>query len=134
MSMIFEGMRRLFLIWLLIPALSVHPAEAQTPWYSQDRWQLELSDGSVVFECRLRQRTGDLLLITEADSMRSVPLQKLTGLRLLRPAAKTVAHGARGTFGALAGADDEVYQLTLFTVPERSQVIDTLLRQHPPHS
>ena len=112
--------------------LSSRRGEAQTPWYSRDRWQLELSSGEVVFECQLRERRGDHLLILEADLTRSVSLTRLTGMRLLRPAAKTVAGGARGTFGALAGADDEVYQLTLLTVPERRLVVDSLLRRHPP--
>jgi hypothetical protein len=107
--------------------------QGQSPWYARDRWQLELSTGGVIFECHLRERKGDDLLIVEADSTRRVSLAGLTGMRLLRPAAKTVAHGARGTFGALAGADDEVYQLTLLMVPERRQVVDSLLRRyHPP--
>lgn len=109
-------------------------AQGQTAWYARDRWQLELKTGTVVFECQLQERRGDNLLIAEADSVRSVPLTMLTGMRLLRPAGKTVAHGARGTFGALAGADDEVYQLTLLSVPERRVVVDSLLRRHPPHS
>ena len=106
---------------------------AQSPWYARDRWQLELSTGAMVFECQLRQRRGDDLLIAEADSVRTIPLTTLTGMRLMRPAAKTVAGGARGTFGALAGADDDVYQLTLLSLPERRVVVDTLLRRHPPH-
>jgi hypothetical protein len=110
------------------------PVRAQSPWYARDRWQLELSSGAVVFECQLRERSGDSLTIAEAGSSRVVPLAMLTGLRLLRPAAKTVGGGARGTFGALAGADDEVYQLTLLSVPERRVVVDSLLRRHPPHS
>ena len=108
--------------------------QAQSPWYARDRWQLELSTGAMVFECQLRELRGDRLLIVEADTTRSVSLAALTGMRLLRPAAKTVARGARGTFGALAGADDEVYQLTLLTVPERRLVVDSLLSRHPPHS
>ena len=108
--------------------------QAQSPWYARDRWQLELSTGAMVFECQLRERRGDNLLVAEAGSVRSIPLSTLTGMRLLRPAAKTVAGGARGTFGALAGADDEVYQLTLLSLPERRVVVDTLLRRHPPHS
>jgi hypothetical protein len=109
-------------------------AKSQEPWYARDRWQLELSSGAVIFECQLRERRGDTLVVTEGDSVRPVQLASLTGMRLLRPAAKTVAHGARGTFGALAGADDEVYQLTLLPLPERRAVVDTLLRQHRPHS
>jgi hypothetical protein len=106
--------------------------EAQSPWYTRDRWQLELSSATVVFECQLRERRGDDLFIVEADSMRRASLTRLNGVRLLRPATKTVARGPRGTFGALAGADDEVYQLTLLTVAERRQVVDSLLRRHPP--
>jgi hypothetical protein len=109
-------------------------AQAREPWYARDRWQLELSSGAVIFECQLRERRGNTLLVIEGDSLRQVKLATLTGMRLLRPAAKTVAHGARGTFGALAGADDEVYQLTLLPLPERRAVVDTLLRQHRPHS
>jgi hypothetical protein len=115
---------RAFAVAVVALFLSHTRLEAQSPWYSRDRWQLELSSGTVIFECEL--------LIVGADSTRSVSLTRLTGLRLLRPAAKTVAGGARGTFGALAGADDEVYQLTLLTVPERRQVVDSLLRRHPP--
>jgi hypothetical protein len=122
------------IVTLIGGLLSPAEAHGQSPWYARDRWQLELSSGATIFECQLRERKGDDLLILEADSTRMVSLAALTGLRLLRPAAKTVAHGARGTFGALAGADDEVYQLTLLTVPERRHVVDSLLRRHPPHS
>ena len=120
----------------LITCLALCPgtAVAQSPWYARDRWQLELDTGAMVFECQLRERRGDRLFFVEADSVRSLPLVALTGMRLLRPAEKTVGAGARGTFGALAGADDEVYQLTLLTVPERRAVVDSLLRRHPPHS
>jgi hypothetical protein len=125
-------MRRIFMLAALGYAMVPSPTNAQRPWYARDRWQLELATGAIVFECQLRERVGDSLLITEADSTRSIPLATVTGMRLLRPAAKTVARGARGTFGALAGADDEVYQLALLTVPDRRAVVDTLLRRHPP--
>lgn len=114
--------------------LVAEPARSQSPWYARDRWQLELSSGTVIFECQLKERSGDNLIVTESDSLRRIPLTSLTGMRLLLPAAKTVARGARGTFGALAGSDDEVYQLTLLGVPERRIVVDSLLRRHPPHS
>jgi hypothetical protein len=121
---------------LTVVVMTATRAEAQTeaPWYARDRWQLELSRGSVIFECQLRERRGDTLFVTESDSVRAVGLPALTGMRLLRPAAKTVAHGARGTFGALAGSADEVFQLTLLSLPERREVVDTVLRQHPPRS
>jgi hypothetical protein len=129
-------MFRLAVFGLMVMGMAGTRGEAQTeaPWYARDRWQLELSSGSVIFECQLRERWGDTLFVTESDSVRAVPLRTLTGMRLLRPAAKTVAHGARGTFGALAGSDDEVFQLTLLSLPERRAVVDTLLRQHPPRS
>ena len=73
---------------------------AQSPWYARDRWQLELATGRVIFECQLRERRGNDLLVVESDSVRGIPLGQLTGMRLLRPAAKTVGGGARGTFGA----------------------------------
>lgn len=127
-------MRLLLPLMGLVLALPLKEATAQSPWYARDRWQLELTTGTVIFECQLRGRIGNNLLVVESDSIRRVPLVRLTGMRLLRPAAKTVAGGARGTFGALAGSDDEVYQLTLLTLPERRAVVDTLLRRHPPHS
>jgi hypothetical protein len=127
-------MKRLLPLVILLVLSPRHEAAGQRPWYARDRWQLELATGRVIFECGLRARAGDNLLIIEADSTRRVPLAGLTGMRLLRPAAKTVAAGARGTFGALAGADDEVYQLTLLTLPERRAVVDMLLRRHPPRS
>jgi hypothetical protein len=129
-------MFRLAVFGLMVMGMAGTRGEAQTeaPWYARDRWQLELSSGSVIFECQLRERRGDTLFVTESDSVRAVELPALTGMRLLRPAAKTVAHGARGTFGALAGSDDEVFQLTLLTLPERRAVVDTLLQQHPPRS
>ena len=125
----------LALIMIGIPIVNAEEqAQSEAPWYARDRWQLELSSGAVIVECQLRERRGDALLISIGDSLGTVQLSTLTGMRLLRPAAKTVAHGARGTFGALAGADDEVYQLTLLTLPERRVVLDTLLRQHRPRS
>lgn len=103
--MIFSHFRPFFAIGTAGVFLMPGPAQGQTAWYARDRWQLELKTGTVVFECQLRERQGDILLIA-----------------------------ARGTFGALAGADDEVYQLTLLSVSERREVVDSLLRRHPPHS
>jgi hypothetical protein len=129
-------MFRLAVFGLMVMGTAGTRGEAQTeaPWYARDRWQLELSSGSLIFECQLRERRGDTLFVTESDSVRAVGLPALTGIRLLWPAAKTVAHGAQGTFGALAGSDDEVFQLTLLSLPERRAVVDALLRQHPPRS
>jgi hypothetical protein len=124
--------RVLSLAVLILAPLS--QGTAQRPWHARERWQLELANGGMIFECQLRERSGDKLLVVESDSIRGIPLATLTGIRLIRPAAKTVGGGARGTFGALAGADDEVYQLTLLTVPERRAVVDSLLQRHPPHS
>jgi hypothetical protein len=96
-------MNRLLAVIASAVALIPHTADAQSPWYARDRWQLELATGAVVFECQLRERVGDNLLVSEGDSLRSLPLATLTGMRLLHPAAKTVGGGARSTFGALAG-------------------------------
>jgi hypothetical protein len=65
-------MRLLFPFMTLALAFPLREAAAQSSWYARDRWQLELATGSVIFECQLRGRTGDDLLVVEADSVREI--------------------------------------------------------------
>ena len=52
-------MKHLHTLAALVLALSPSQATAQSPWYARDRWQLELANGSMVFECQLRERRGN---------------------------------------------------------------------------
>jgi hypothetical protein len=101
-------------------------------WSRAPRWQAALHDGSYLWELTPTGLSGDTLVARQADSVVRVPLAEVDELRLVEASIKRVGAGGRGTFGGLAGADDEVYTLARYGVDERRRIVEQALAAHAP--
>jgi hypothetical protein len=99
-----------------------------------DRWQLQLSGGEYLWDVRLVRMAGDSLVVSRSDSVVVVPLARIDEIRLMRATEMRVGGNAREALGALAGADDEVYDLTVADLEERRRIVKQILADHPPPS
>jgi hypothetical protein len=102
---------------------------------AQDRWQVTLRDGTLVWDLRLVQLAGDTLVFRQTDGARALrfPVMQVDVLRLVQKAEKRQgAPDAQGTGNGLMGGSDLVWQLTLLERPERLQVLRQILEDHPP--
>ena len=97
-----------------------------------DRWQIMLKDGSTLWDLRLVKLSGDTLVFQGNDSVLRFPLMRVDELRLVRKATRSITPEAGRFGGVLDGGDDEVYRMTLFDLNERRQVLQQILRAHPP--
>jgi len=110
------------------------PAAAQDRAAAEpaDRWQIMLRDGSTLWDLRLVTLNGDTVVFRGNDSILRFPVMRVDELRLVRKATRSITPEAGRYGGVLDGADDEVYRLTLFDLNERRQVLQQILRAHPP--
>jgi hypothetical protein len=102
---------------------------------AQDRWQLTLRDGTLMWDLRLMQLAGDTLVFRPADTPRALrfPIMQVDVLRLVQKAEKRQgAPDGQGTGNGLMGGTDLVWQLTLLDRGERLQVLHQILEDHPP--
>jgi len=97
-----------------------------------DRWQITLKDGSTLWDLRLVKLGEDTLVFQGNASILRFPLMRVDELRLVRKATRSITPETGRYGGVLDGADDEVYRLTLFDLNERRQVLQQILRAHPP--
>ena len=75
---------------------------------------------------------GDSLLVRQSDSVVSVPVERITEVRLIRKSEmRTGESAAAAAMNALTGADDEVYDLTPLDFAERMRAIQKILLYHP---
>ncbi|HYL53979.1 MAG TPA: hypothetical protein VEU73_00235 [Gemmatimonadales bacterium] len=97
-----------------------------------DRWQITLNSGTIMWELHLVRLQGDTLVVRHDDSTYRYPIMQLDELRLVRKSeARRTAD--RNRYGAaLGGADDEVYRLTLDDRSERRQRLEQVFKDHPP--
>ncbi|MGH7676185.1 MAG: hypothetical protein ACREMV_13025 [Gemmatimonadales bacterium] len=79
---------------------------------------------------RLVGLRDESLVAQRADTSFGVPVRQITELELVRKSIKQVGAGGREVFGALEGAGDEVYQLTLLDRRERRRIIERILLDH----
>jgi len=114
--------KSVFLAGILLCS-SPHAAFGQDvpPPIPTDRWQVELSSSENLYEVKPLRLRGDTLILQQGDSTVAVPLARLSVLRRIRKSAERPTR-------AVAGSEDEVYQMSLFTVPERRTALDSLLR------
>jgi hypothetical protein len=116
--------------WLVaaVTLLAAAPVGAQ----QDDRWQITLNDGTIIWELHLAWLQGDTLVVRHDDSTYRYPIMQVDELRLVRKSeARRTAD--RNRYGAaLGGADDEVYRLTLDDKSERRQVLEQVFKDHPP--
>jgi hypothetical protein len=113
-------------------AVSAGPTPRVAPAQPGDRWQLTLSDGTILWELRLVRFSHDTLVVRHADSTYAFPIARVDELRLVQKSARRVGAEPGRYGGVLGGTDDEVYKLTLYSVSERRQILEQLFKDHPP--
>ena len=99
-----------------------------------ERWQVTLNDGRIIWELQLVRMRGDTLVARHADSTYRFSLSQLDELRLVVKAERHQTPEPDRYGGVLNGADDEIYRLTLYSVPERRDIIAKIFKDHPPPS
>jgi len=97
-----------------------------------DRWQLTLTDGTIIWELHLARLDADTLFVRHDDSTYGFPLMRVDELRLVRKSEWRRGATQHRTGAVLGGADDEVYRLTLDDRGERRQVLEQIFKDHPP--
>jgi hypothetical protein len=116
---------------LLVAAVALFATRAADA-QQDDRWQLTLNDGRIVWELHLVRFRGDTLVVRQADSTYRFPIGEVDELRMVRKAERRQNAEPGRYGGVLGGADDEVYRLTLYTLEERRQIVAQIFRDHPP--
>ena len=99
----------------------------------QDRWQVSLGEGQVLWDVQLVKLAGDSLHVRRGDSLAVVPVAKITELRLIKKSEMQLGNPG-GSMAALMGADDEVYDLTPLEFPDRLRVVQKIFLYHPPEA
>jgi len=116
-------------VWLAgIVLLGAAPLTAQR----DDRWQMTLNDGRILWELRLVRFRGDTLALQQGDSTLRFPINQVDELRLVRKAERRQTAEPNRYGGVLGGADDEVFRLTLYDLAERRQILAQIFKDHPP--
>lgn len=116
-------------IWVAgIVLLGAVPVTAQR----DDRWQVTLNDGKILWELHLVRFRGDTLVVQQGDSTFWFPINQIDELRLVRKAERRQTAEPNRYGGVLGGADDEAFRLTLYDLAERRQILAQIFRDHPP--
>jgi hypothetical protein len=104
-----------------------------SPLLAQDeRWQVTLDDQEYVWDIRLVRLDGDSLIVRQADTLRSLPVEDITEIRLIRKSEIQLGDGAgAGAMSALTGGDDEIYDLTPLEFADRLRVVQKIFLYHP---
>lgn len=122
-------MSRLFACLVLLAALTV-PAEAQSK--SDDRWQITLENGGIVWDVRLKQLVDDRLEVTQQDSVIAVKVGDIREMRRFRKSDMQIGAGTTaGAMAALTGADDEVFDFGPLDFGARMRAVQQILVQRP---
>ncbi len=111
---------------LSLAALGAAPLAAQ----QDDRWQITLDQDRYLWDVRLVRLDGDSLVVRQADSSLSVPVERITEIRLIRKSEMQLGNGA-AAMSALTGRDDEVYDFTPLEFAERVRAIQKLFLYYP---
>jgi len=112
-------------LWVAgIVLLGAAPVTAQR----DDRWQITLNDGKILWELHLIRFRGDTLVVQQGDST----FRQVDELRLVRKAERRQTAEPNRYGGVLGGADDEVFRLTLYDLAERRQILAQIFKDHPP--
>jgi len=108
--------------------LAAAPVRAQ----EDDRWQVTLNDGKILWELHLVRLRNDTLVLRRADATYRFPIMHVDELRLVRKSERRQTAEPNRYGGVLGGADDEVYRLTLYSLAERRQIVAQVFEDHPP--
>jgi hypothetical protein len=116
-----------------VPSLSALALLVAAPLVAQDnRWQVTLDSQEYVWDIRLERLDGDSLVVRQSDTLRRIPVEHITEIRLIRKSEVRVGEGAPGgTMSALTGGDDEVYDLTPLEFPDRLRAVQKILLYNP---
>jgi len=116
-------------LWVVgIVLLVAVPVAAQR----DDRWQMTLNDGRILWDLHLVRFRGDTLAVQRGDSTFRFPITQVDELRLVRKAERRQTNEPNRYGGVLGGADDEAFRLTLYDLAERRQILAQILKDHPP--
>jgi len=116
-------------LWVAgIVLLVAAPVAAQR----DDRWQMTLNDGRILWDLHLVRFRGDTLTVQQGDSTFRFPITQVDELRLVRKAERRQTNEPNRYGGVLGGADDEAFRLTLYDLAERRQILAQILKDHPP--
>ncbi len=97
-----------------------------------DRWQMTLNDGRILWDLHLVRFRGDTLAVQQGDSTFRFPITQVDELRLVRKAERRQTNEPNRYGGVLGGADDEAFRLTLYDLAERRQIVAQIFKDHPP--
>jgi hypothetical protein len=116
-------------LWVAgIVVLVAAPVAAQR----DDRWQMTLNDGRILWDVHLVRFRGDTLAVQQGDSTFRFPITQVDELRLVRKAERRQTNEPNRYGGVLGGADDEAFRLTLYDLAERRQILAQIFKDHPP--
>jgi hypothetical protein len=122
-------MSRLFTCLAVLAALTV-PAQAQSK--SDDRWQITLENGGIVWDVRLKQLVDDRLEVTQQDSVIAVKVGDIREMRRFRKSDMQIGAGTTaGAMAALTGADDEVFDFGPLDFSGRLRAVQQIMLQRP---
>ena len=121
-------------LWLgLLCAAPVAPAAPAVTCAAQERWQVTLNSGTILWDLHLVKLSGDTLVVRHADSVYAFPLMELDEMRLVHKSERRQNAEPGRYDGVLAGVDDEVHRLTLYDLAERRQIVQQIFQEHPPN-
>ena len=122
-------MSRVFACLALLGVLAA-PAMAQTT--SDDRWQITLENGGIVWDVRLKQLTDDQLQVSQQDSLLAVKVGDIREMRRFRKSEMQIGQGTTaGAMAALTGSDDEVFDFAPLDFSGRLRAVQQIMLQRP---
>ena len=122
-------MSRVFACLALLGVLAA-PAVAQAP--SDDRWQITLENGGIVWDVRLKQLTDDQLQVSQQDSLLAVKVGDIREMRRFRKSEMQIGQGTTaGAMAALTGSDDEVFDFAPLDFSGRLRAVQQIMLQRP---
>ena len=118
----------------LVVVLALAATASAAAQQDDDRWQVTLNDGTIVWELHLVQLRNDTLVLRGTDSSYRLPIGSVDELRLVRKSVRRQTAEPNRYGGVLGGVDDEVYRLTLYSIPERRGILAQVFKDHPPNA
>ena len=115
------------LVFTLLIAAAGRPLAAQ-----EERWQVTLDNQEYVWDIRLVRLNGDSLVVRQSDSLRALPVERISEIRLIQKSEVQLGDGAiGGAINALTGGDDEIYDFTPLEFADRIRAIQKIFLYHP---
>lgn len=111
-------------LFVFLLSAAAAPLAAQSP----ERWQVTLRSGQILYELQPESLSGDTLVLLQDHAARRLPLSEITELRRVRASIDLAERAGRNSIGALTGADDQVFQMTLLEVGEKRALVAQILR------